>query len=178
MSKRTMPISSSSSSTRPSSSMATFFPDRVKSRHSGSGHSQSNGHGHIHRSHSSSLPKVNYHFNASNSGSQGPESRWDSSSLPLDKGLPPRPSRDPKLPSIPVNGESDSRPKYRSYQVIYDPELSKSKSKGSRAIHRYNGADAPTPTDPRCEGQKRYTRTSKGKKALTTALPIPRFPVS
>lgn len=175
MSKQTMPGSTSSSSTRPTSSMATFFPDRVKSRHTSS---QTNGHGHRANSiHYSSPPKANGHSSTFESLDQtNPDKnrdlRKDSSS---EKSLTPSSHRDQKPLA---NGDLETRPKYRSYQVTYDPELSKSKSKGNRAIIRYDGADTSSPTDPRCEGQKRYTRTSKGKKSLAITLPVPKFPVS
>lgn len=171
-SKRTIPGPSSSSSTRPSSSMATFFPDRIQPRHSHSQHAN----GHSQRAHPSASSSSSTSSHKSNGhGSTGP---LESNGSSVSKA----PSSDNKHSThrkpTPTNGTSDaSKSKYRSFQITYDPELSKSKSKGSRPIYRYNGADAPTPTDPRIEGQKRYTRTSRGKKGLTSALPIPIFPV-
>lgn len=179
MSKRAMSGSSSSSSTRQSSSMATFFPDRVQPRRSVP---VSHNNGHSHRTSSTNPPPAtsppkssgNSNGNLSKDYKKPSHSRFDKH--PLNNTHIDHRDHRPSS-SISTNPEGDSRSKFRSYQVMYDPELSKSKSKGTRPIHRYNGNDAPTPTDPRIEGQTRYTRTSKGKKALTTALPIPKFSV-
>lgn len=164
-----MPGASSDSSRPSSSSMATFFPDRVTSREH-LGHS-ANGHSSRAYSTSSSPPPAKQNGISQNGSNGGSKAYID------PRKHPSRLDRDPRSSGRPKD-EADTRPKSRSYQIIYDPELSKTKSKGNKPIYRYNGEGAPTPTDPRIEGTKRYTRTSKGKKGLVTSLPIPKLVVS
>lgn len=171
MSKRPLPGSWSTAppSRSSSSSMATFFPDRVTPRNA-------NG---ARRLSSSSHPRPTRPV----SGPSDSTNNITSGGLPPASHLPNKPSLTPHIPFTSdkaLNGPpsaSDLRQKYRSYQTIYDPELSRSKSKGPKAIVRYDGKNSAPPVDPRFEGNTRYIRVSKGKKALVLKLPVPKFQV-
>lgn len=176
MSKRPLSGQWSTAPSRPtsSSSMATFFPDRVTPR-------SANGSRRLSSSSSSS---------SSHSRPARLLSVPDSATCNTNGGGLPPASHLPNKPSLASTGSStsdtkhkalsslpDIRQKYRAYQTIYDPELSKSKSKGSKPIVRYDGKNSAAPADPRFEGNTRYIRVSKGKKALVLKLPVPKFQV-
>lgn len=160
-----------------SSSMATFFPDRVTPRSAnGSRRLSSSSSSSSSYSHSRPARLVSSVSDSTTCNTNG-------GGLPPASHLPNKPSlastgpsasdTKPKgLPSL-----SDIRQKYRAYQTIYDPELSKSKSKGLKPIVRYDGKNSAAPVDPRFEGSTRYIRVSKGKKALVLKLPVPKFQV-
>lgn len=77
---------------------------------------------------------------------------------------------DPSLSSSSSNtGLSGSNPK--NYKLIYDPELSKSKSRGSKPLYRFGGEGSSDPKDPRYVKSICYPRTSRGKKAFILSCP-------
>lgn len=64
--------------------------------------------------------------------------------------------------------------KRKQYRISYDPELSKSKSKGKHAIYRFNGDHSAEAHDRRNK-QKYVKYTSRGNRSPFAALPVPRL---
>lgn len=188
-------------SSKTSASLATFFPDRMKRRSISNGsstHSSSYSQSNLRHSSSSSAsasttlsstgsftgrsltdrPKGSWRTAESASRSFGdqPPKRDDDASVSSEQ-ISRVDSVSKPIPTL-ENGAYNGQRVYTTYQVIYDPELSSSKSRGSKAIYRYDGNDAPTPKDPRVVDRDRYIRTSRGRKALVKTLPVPKYEVS
>lgn len=74
----------------------------------------------------------------------------------------------------PVNGVKQPTP--RGYKLVYDPELSRDRSKGSKPIYNEMKGDDKA-SDPRRKMDEKHYRKAgyRGKKSAYNSLPIPRF---
>lgn len=90
---------------------------------------------------------------------------------------PPKIDNSPPTEKISNKSTPKSPPsnKLVNFKLIYDPDLSKSKSNGSKPIYRYDGEGVSLPKDPRYVKGIKYPRTSRGKKGYKLECPVPIF---
>ena len=153
------------------SSMATFFPDRIK-HHS---HSPTN-HERIPATKDRTIHRPTKRPLSSSTDVSPPALSSSSSSASLPSPSTPKSAIHSDNIS-PVNFEEISKSR-KEFRISYDPELSKDKQKGSKSIYRYisTNRDDATKSDPRDKIKSHYLKAcSKGRRFPYTSLPIPKF---
>lgn len=106
---------------------------------------------------------------------------------PTNNGKPDLPASQPPAPPSPLRLTTypkevwDSVGQKSNNRLTYDPELSKDKAKGKRAIYeeiKKGGQGVNTTDDPRTKHPHYFKTSSKSNKKPYQRLPVPRFLVS